>query len=603
MEPETDVEMTDASVVDQNAYMGDAPVRPQHSRPARPSQIPSDVRNWPSFETIGADNAAGQKAYREDFNAMFSPGLPSQARSNPVRRGHRVDWNGYMRGAHAARLINHPGAQFTPINAGNRVIRDVSMRDANATISAYNHQGAKFTPINAGNRVTEDTSMRDPNALISTYNHQEVQSIAMDDADEPLEFVEDYFVEAQTPEEYNVHDSILEKYDMRNRELIGQGGEGTVYLTREHETNKVVALKYLVHKAYPTTRRPPNEIERLESIGLGPSSGRKHLNILTILEWFPPVGRDQTTCAYGMEFCTLDDLEKFTWAHFHTPQNEYKRPHEALLRSLYIDMLQGLEFLHSTTTAEGAPKPALIHGDIKPANVLLAANHDLPGHWAYALPTAKLADFGGATEIPVLETVADWSEWSQPGRAKKIRQVLTPSWAPPQAMPGDGSLRFDAYSLLERLRPSTDVYSVAATVGFVATGLSAREGGGYEPGNTDILYWDKARARGDKWWKRNVSLVARNDLLPPAARLPDGASARQRRRAWPSARAKNLTTHPYMWPEKEYSLLFEMALNRGFEPDVTKRANVRTLLTWLRRGFEGYLRELIHGEGDVGVET
>ncbi|KAK8164550.1 kinase-like domain-containing protein [Phyllosticta citrichinensis] len=537
------------SAEDEDMDDAEAPFSPQPTN-CRPTRLGDGL-------DIGANNQAGNRAYREDFNA--SPPAPDR------------------------------GARFTPINAGERAYQedDDAIFSPNPAVTAdeWNNVDFRTKGKNATVPVID---------LVSQY----------DTAPSPLNF--NQIFARDEPPQPKLNDKIQEHFNIKDAVFLAQGGEGKVYLAHQHRTGKVHVVKYIKHHSYYDTRRFPNEIERLTSIGLGHSSSRTHDNILKILQWYPPVGTSPD-CAYVMEFCPLDDLERFTWAHFHGSPNEHARPHEALLRSLYIDLLQGLEFMHSATTPTGMEKPSIIHGDIKPQNILLTANHALPGHWAYAVPTAKLADFGGATAKPVFKNPLPYPDFkAQNWQYRKLRQLYTQNWAAPEALPSDG--HFGADDLYARLMPSTDVYSVAASINFMVTASPAKKGGGFKDMSlsTDYFkkreYWHKGRDKGNAWWERNVSLVANNDILPRNARMPEGTSTTERRRAWPSARAKGMTTEFSLQPKKEYSLLFMMALKRGFEPDVEKRADVQTLLGWLRGGFDQYIRELIYDEGTVGID-
>lgn len=53
-----------------------------------------------------------------------------------------------------------------------------------------------------------------------------------------------------------------------------------------------------------------------------------------------------------------------------------------------IDIAEGMEYLHSKTTADGRPKPVLFHQDLKTDNVLLGIEH--------GELRAKISDFGMA---------------------------------------------------------------------------------------------------------------------------------------------------------------------------------------------------------------
>lgn len=556
-----------------------------------------------AFNPVGANNQAGERTYEEDFNVFFLPPhqpgededededmddaeAPFSPQPTNGRRANREDFNAFLPAPDRR-------AHFIAINAGAAGQKE---DDAAATANEWDgvdrrSTRAKNASIPVINLVSQDDKLLPP-APDRRPRFTAINLVSQND---------------KLPPPLNIDDKIQEDFNIKEAVFLAEGGEGQVYMAKKHRTGRVHVVKYIKFHANHVTQQFPNEIERLISIGLGPNVSQTHENILKILKWYPPVGMSRD-CAYVMEFCPLDDLERFTWAHFHGSPNAHARPHEALLRSLYIDLLQGLEYLHAPTTPSGYQKPCIIHGDIKPKNILLTPNHALPGHWAYAVPTAKLADFGGATAKPVFKKPLPYPDFkAQNWQYKSLRQLYTQNWAAPQALPATGGW-FGADELYARLMPSTDVYSVAASINFVATASPAKKGGGYSDMTLSTGYyekrdyWHRGRDMGNVWWDRNASLVANNDILPPGARTPEGASTKERRRAWPSARAKGLTAGSSLQPKKEYSLRFIMALRRGFEPDVEKRADVQTLLGWLRGGFEQYLRELMYNEGSVSID-
>ncbi|POH71227.1 hypothetical protein C3B59_01065 [Cryobacterium zongtaii] len=149
-------------------------------------------------------------------------------------------------------------------------------------------------------------------------------------------------------------------------ELIGRGGEGSVYRARDETLGRDVAVK--VFEASATTekdiRRQEDEVNLLASLS--------HHSLVTLLD----AGVDRTDAArprvfFVMELVTGADLKV---------QLERGTLTARQIAHIGYDLAEGLQYIHHR---------GVVHRDVKPANILLVDyNH---GGARYR---AKLTDFG-----------------------------------------------------------------------------------------------------------------------------------------------------------------------------------------------------------------
>lgn len=151
------------------------------------------------------------------------------------------------------------------------------------------------------------------------------------------------------------------KYEVQR--LLGKGATGTVYLARDSFTGREVALKTIE----PEVFRDPEfgTMYRSQFLNEASLAGKlRHPHIVAILD--AVVGEDSGHIA--MELVTGGDLAKFC-----TPKTLLPVP----------DVLQ-IAFKCCGALAYAA-KEGIVHGDIKPANIMVASGTDV-----------KIADFGAA---------------------------------------------------------------------------------------------------------------------------------------------------------------------------------------------------------------
>lgn len=158
--------------------------------------------------------------------------------------------------------------------------------------------------------------------------------------------------------------------------LLGKGGNGAVFLAKEEETGKQVALKVIL----PRTETSPETIDHFLREA-DTASSLKHPNIIEIRN----VSYSGEIFYFSMEFCDSGSLFEYI-------ENRALIDIEEAIR-ITNQMLTGLEYAHSALVqnvrlAGGMVQDGtgLVHRDIKPENIYLKYNK--------GLLIAKIADFG-----------------------------------------------------------------------------------------------------------------------------------------------------------------------------------------------------------------
>lgn len=189
--------------------------------------------------------------------------------------------------------------------------------------------------------------------------------------------------------------------------LLGHGGFGIVYLAHDDQLRRWVALKI----PRPHVLADPQVADRLRREARA-AAGLDHPHIVPVLE----TGLSGPLWYLAMPYCDGPTLAE--WLH------NQKQPVESRLAARLLARLAGaLDYSH----AKG-----VIHGDLKPANVLLFPPSDADR--AQGLPwTPRLTDFGLAR----IET-------EEPGRSSKRPRtgsltMGTPGYMSPERIQGDGA--------------------------------------------------------------------------------------------------------------------------------------------------------------------
>jgi len=207
--------------------------------------------------------------------------------------------------------------------------------------------------------------------------------------------------------------------------LLGKGGMGAVYLARHREGGPNVALKVMLPKMVVDEGAQEIFLREIEV-----TRALRHPNVVALLDFGPHEGRFYV----ALEYCPGGSVEALR------RRLGGRVPLPATLR-IAVDALEGLAAAHEA---------GFVHRDLKPDNVLLGENG-----------AARLADFG---------------------LAKSFQQAGLSGMTATGAV--GGTFQFMAREQLtsyREVRPTTDVWSMAATLYFLLTGQHPREFEGRDP--------------------------------------------------------------------------------------------------------------------------
>ncbi|KAF1947501.1 kinase-like protein [Clathrospora elynae] len=149
---------------------------------------------------------------------------------------------------------------------------------------------------------------------------------------------------------------------------LGTGGNGEVDLCRDTRIGTLVAVKTIYHD---NPRSLPNEVSILQQLG-------RHDNLV----WYHTMLHHPTRdlrLQLVFEYCPMGDLVDYLET-FET------QPPEMFIWHVFKHVAKGLNFLH---------RRGVVHGDIKPANILLTTHRS-----GELYPLPKIADLGTACINP-----------------------------------------------------------------------------------------------------------------------------------------------------------------------------------------------------------
>jgi serine/threonine protein kinase len=207
--------------------------------------------------------------------------------------------------------------------------------------------------------------------------------------------------------------------------LLGKGGMGAVYLARHRGDGRTVALKVMLPKMQVDEAAQEIFIREIEV-----TRALRHPNVVGLLDF----GKHDGRFYFALEYCPGGSAEALR------RRLGGKVPLPSALR-IAVDALEGLAAAH---------EKGFVHRDLKPDNVLLGENG-----------AARLADFG---------------------LAKSFQQAGLSGMTATGAVAG--TFQFMAREQLtsfREVRPTTDVWSMAATFYFLLTGQYPRDFEGRDP--------------------------------------------------------------------------------------------------------------------------
>jgi len=207
--------------------------------------------------------------------------------------------------------------------------------------------------------------------------------------------------------------------------LLGKGGMGAVYLARRRDGGPPVALKVMLPKMVVDEAAQETFIREIEV-----TRALRHPNVVSLLDF----GRYEGRFYFALEYCPGGSAEALR------VRLGGRVPLPSTLR-IAVDALEGLAAAHES---------GFVHRDLKPDNVLLGEDG-----------AARLADFGLA------------KSFQQAGLSG-----LTATGAVGGTFPFMAREQLTSY---REARPTTDVWSMAATLYFLLTGQYARDFGNGDP--------------------------------------------------------------------------------------------------------------------------
>ena len=144
-----------------------------------------------------------------------------------------------------------------------------------------------------------------------------------------------------------------------HKKILGQGGFGTVHLGIDRKSGRTAALKFIKHEKIKRMKQLVNEIKALQSI--------HHENVVSLLGFNANIGtKNANFVMLALEHATNGDLFELIArvGYFEI----------IIVKTFFKQIIHGLKTIHRFN---------IIHGDLKPQNLLLNGNFQI-----------KISDFG-----------------------------------------------------------------------------------------------------------------------------------------------------------------------------------------------------------------
>ncbi|HOD51463.1 MAG TPA: bifunctional serine/threonine-protein kinase/formylglycine-generating enzyme family protein [Candidatus Hydrogenedentes bacterium] len=235
---------------------------------------------------------------------------------------------------------------------------------------------------------------------------------------------------------FEAGERISDRYEIE--EFLGRGGMGVVYRARDHLTNEIVALKFMIPDLLKSQKAQQLFIQEAQV-----ARRLRHENIVAV--------HDVSTTPEGVLYLSMEFLSgQSLRAMLRKYRTERRLVDVRLAVHATVQILKALEYAHRT----------VIHRDIKPENAMM-----LPGEHI------KVLDFGLAKAVD--------EEAAATGDAKRKRVIGTTAYASPeQKACRQVDLRADLYStglmfyeLLTLRTPTEESVEVAQARSDVAPSL------------------------------------------------------------------------------------------------------------------------------------
>ena len=224
------------------------------------------------------------------------------------------------------------------------------------------------------------------------------------------------------------NDAALDRYVITG--LIGQGGFGVVYLTRDTQTNRTVAIKEYLPSAIAGRiadgKVAPRSTELANAYATGLKGFLREANLLSELSHPALVSVHRAWEQNGTAYMAMAYYPGKTLRDVRLARPAAMT--EAHVKALMMPVFEAVAELHAHR---------VIHRDISPDNILVMANG-----------ATVLLDLGAARQV-------------LGGMTQALTTILKPGFAPIEQYVEDGSMEQGRW---------TDVYGLGAVIYFLATG-------------------------------------------------------------------------------------------------------------------------------------